>query len=210
MVTYISIDRKVQVTVEVENTGEANVKGYFWFKAYYGKSLSNSTGNPLADDDIWADQADTSDSYGDSAETTLSPGERKVMIGSSPVAVADYYSEGDLIDVGVVVGVASSPDMVGEEGHADSLKKDNEISIGALRITGVNFSSYKNPSTLNVRVKNTFPTPRDATIDIYVDGVLTYEVSETISANTEQTISIDVAYLRLSKGEHFVFCEMAR
>jgi len=208
MTTYIPIDKKIQVTVEVENIGGTDITGYFWFKAYYG-NLTGPTGNPLADDDIWASQADASDSYGDSTETTLSPGDKKTMVGSNPVKVADYYSEGDVIDVGIVVGIASSSDMVGKEGHADSLKKDDAIAIGALEIKSVNFSSYENPSTLDIKVKNPLPTSVTATINIYVDGDLTHQVSETISASSEETVSVDVANLNLSKGEHFVYCELA-
>jgi len=210
MTTYISINKKVQVTVKVKNTGEENIKGYFWFKAYYG-SLTESTGDPLADDNAWASQADVSDSYEDSAETTLSPGEIKTMTGSNPVAVADYYSDGDTIDVGVVVGVAPSPDMVGMEGHVDSFKKDDEIVIGTyeLGVVSVNFSSYENPSTLDIKVKNTYPISKTATINIYVDGALTHHVSETINASSEQTVSVNVSDLNLSKGEHFVYCEIA-
>ena len=209
MTTFIPPDKKIQITVEVENTGGTDLEGYFWFKAYYGKGLVDY-GNPVANDDLWALAAKVSDSYGDSEKTTLSPGEKKTMIGESPVAVADHFSVGDVIDVGVVVGIASSSGMVGEEGHADSLLMDDVIQIGrAIEITGVNFSSYENPSTLDIKVRNRQPTSETVTINIYVDGTLTHQVSGTISADSEEVVSVDVANLGLGKGEHFVYCELA-
>ena len=209
MTTFIAPDKKIQITVEVENVGGTDIKGYFWFKAYYAKYLFRQ-GNPEVDDALWALTAEASDSYGDSTETTLSPGERKTMVGSNPVVVADHFSTGDVIDVGIVVGVASSPDKIGQEGHMDSLMKDDEIQIGwAIEITGVNFSSYENPSTLDIKVRNNYAESKTVTINIYVDGDLTHQVSETISASSEETVSVDVANLNLSKGEHFVYCELA-
>ena len=208
MTTFIPPDKKIRITVEVENTGGVDITGYFWFKAYYGEHF-HFYGNPEADDALWALNAKASDSYGDDTETTLSPGEKKTMVGSNPVVVADHFSVGDVIDVGVVVGVAASSDKIGQEGHMDSLLKDDEIQIGwAVEITSVNFSSYENPHTLYIKVRNNCSESKTVTINIYVDGNFRHQVSETISASSEETVSVDVTDLDLSKGEHFVYCEL--
>jgi len=209
MTTFIPPDKKIRITVEVENIGSEDLKGYFWLKVYYGKYF-HFYGNPEADDYLWSLNAEASDSYGDSTETTLSPGEKKTMVGSNPVAVADLFSTGDVVDVGIVVGIASSSDKIGQEGHALSLLLDDEIQIGwGLEITAVNFSSYENPSTLDIKVRNRYSTSKTVTINIYVDGELAHQISETISADSEETISVSVADLGLSKGEHFVYCELS-
>ena len=78
-----------------------------------------------------------------------------------------------------------------------------------VEITQVYFSSYKDPADLNIEVKNIGTTARDITINIYADGSLTHTVSDTVEAGSTKTIKVAVSDLNLSKGEHFVYCEIA-
>jgi len=84
------------------------------------------------------------------------------------------------------------------------------IKVRALvEIVQVYFSSYKDPSDLNIEVKNKGTTAREVKINIYADGSLVHAVSDTVEAESTKTIKVPVADLNLSKGEHFVYCEVA-
>jgi len=78
-----------------------------------------------------------------------------------------------------------------------------------VEITQVYFSSYKDPTDLNIEVKNKGTTAREVKINIYADGSLAHTVSDTIEAESTKTITVSVADLNLSWGEHFIYCELA-
>ena len=82
----------------------------------------------------------------------------------------------------------------------------------AVEITNVYFSSYLNPSTLNIEVKNPNDLDRDITVGIYIDNYATSSpditINDTIPANTTKTITKNVSELNLSAGEHFVYCAL--
>jgi len=77
-----------------------------------------------------------------------------------------------------------------------------------VEITQVYFSSYKDPTDLNMEVKNKGTTAREITINIYADGSLVHTVTDTVEAESTKTIKVPVADLNLGKGEHFVYCEV--
>jgi len=84
------------------------------------------------------------------------------------------------------------------------------IKVRALvEIVQVYFSSYKDPTDLNIEVKNKGTTAREVKINIYADGSLVYTVSDTVEAESTKTIKVPVADLNLSRGEHFIYCELA-
>ena len=83
------------------------------------------------------------------------------------------------------------------------------LAKGMVEITQVYFSSYKDPSDLNIEVKNKGTTAREVKINIYADGSLVHTVSDTVEAESTKTIKVAVADLNLGKGEHFVYCELA-
>ena len=83
------------------------------------------------------------------------------------------------------------------------------LAKGMVEITQVYFSSYKDPSDLNIEVKNKGTTAREVKINIYADGSLVHTVSDTVEAESTKTIKVAVSDLNLSKGEHFVYCEVA-
>ena len=83
------------------------------------------------------------------------------------------------------------------------------LAKGMVEITQVYFSSYKDPTDLNIEVKNKGTTARGVKINIYADGSLVHTVSDTVEAKSTKTIKVAVSDLNLSKGEHFVYCEVA-
>jgi len=83
------------------------------------------------------------------------------------------------------------------------------LAKGMVEITQMYFSSYKDPTDLNIEVKNKGTTAREVKINIYADGSLVHTVSDTVEAESTKTIKVPVADLNLSKGEHFVYCEVA-
>jgi len=83
------------------------------------------------------------------------------------------------------------------------------IKVRALvEIVQVYFSSYKDPTDLNIEVKNKGTTAREVKINIYADGSLVHTVSDTVEAESTKTIKVAVSDLNLGKGEHFVYCEL--
>ena len=83
------------------------------------------------------------------------------------------------------------------------------LAKGMVEITQVYFSSYKDPTDLNIEVKNKGMAAREVKINIYADGSLVHTVSDTVEAESTKTIKVAVSDLNLSKGEHFVYCEIA-
>jgi len=83
------------------------------------------------------------------------------------------------------------------------------LAKGVVEITQVYFSSYKDPTDLNIEVKNKGMAAREVKINIYADGSLVHTVSDTVEAESAKTIKVAVSDLNLSKGEHFVYCEIA-
>ena len=81
--------------------------------------------------------------------------------------------------------------------------------LALVEIVQVYFSSYKDPTDLNIEVKNKGTTAREVKINIYADGSLVHTVSDTVEAESTKTIKVAVSDLNLSKGEHFVYCEVA-
>lgn len=81
--------------------------------------------------------------------------------------------------------------------------------LAKVEIVQVYFSSYKDPTDLNIEVKNKGTTAREVKINIYADGSLAHAVTDTVEAESTKTIKVAVSDLNLSKGEHFVYCELA-
>ena len=78
-----------------------------------------------------------------------------------------------------------------------------------VQIVQVYFSSYKDPTDLNIGVRNKSSVAREVKINIYADGSLVHTVTDTVEALSTKTIKVAVSDLKLSKGEHFVYCELA-
>jgi len=83
------------------------------------------------------------------------------------------------------------------------------LAKGMVEIVQVYFSSYKDPADLNIEVKNKGTTAREVTINIYADGSHVHTVTDTVEAEGMKTITVPVADLNLSRGEHFIYCELA-
>ena len=83
------------------------------------------------------------------------------------------------------------------------------LAKGVVEIAQVYFSSYRDPTDLNIEVKNKGTTAREVKINIYADGSLIHTVTDTVEAESTKTIKVAVSDLNLSKGEHFVYCEIA-
>jgi len=81
--------------------------------------------------------------------------------------------------------------------------------LAEVEIVQVYFSSYKDPTDLNIEVENKSTTAREITINIYADGSLVHTVTDTVEAESTKTIKVAISDLNLSKGEHFVYCELA-
>ena len=82
------------------------------------------------------------------------------------------------------------------------------LAKGMVEIVQVYFSSYKDPTDLNIEVRNKSTAAREVKINIYVDGSLAHTVTDTIDAESTKTITVSVSDLNLSGGEHFVYCEL--
>ena len=80
--------------------------------------------------------------------------------------------------------------------------------LALVEIVQVYFSSYKDPTDLNIEVKNKGTTAREVKINIYADSSLVHTVSDTVEAGSTKTIKVAVSDLNLSGGEHFVYCEL--
>ena len=81
-----------------------------------------------------------------------------------------------------------------------------------LSITDVYFSSYSNPSTVNIVVNNPNNIETEVTVKICIDNYGTsapvVEITDTIPANSEKILTKNVSELNLSSGEHFIYCSL--
>jgi len=95
------------------------------------------------------------------------------------------------------------------------VREMTQSEIGAIKVLAkveivqVYFSSYKDPTDLNIEVRNNDTAVREVKINIYADGSLVHTVTDTVEAESTKTIKVAVSDLNLSKGEHFVYCEIA-
>ena len=134
----IPSDKKIKVTVTIENTGSRSITNIFWFYAFYAETLSDESGDPSEDYSTWYGESDDFDNAVIS-ETTLNPGDTLTMEGLYPVS-ADHWAEGTLVDAGIVIGMGSGDNAV----FLDSLKITDAVKIVApalkVEITDVTFS----------------------------------------------------------------------
>jgi len=135
----IPSDKKIKVTVTIENTGSQSVTNTFWFTAFYAETLSDESGNPGNDYTRWNLESDVYDYATTSETTTLNPGDTLTIEGATPVS-ADNWAEGTLVDAGIVIGMGSGDNAV----ILDSLKIADAVEIIApalrVEITDVTFS----------------------------------------------------------------------
>jgi len=132
-------DKKIKVTVTIENTGSQSVTGKFGFMCHYADTLSDSSGDPQQDWFTWWGEGDVYDSKPMDEETTLDPGSTLTMEGEYP-AEASTWSEGTIIDAGIIVSMKVDDTVI----HLDSLKITDAVEIIAptlrVEITDVTFS----------------------------------------------------------------------
>ena len=132
-------DKKIKVTVTIENTGSQSVTGKFGFVCHYADTLSDSSGDPQQDWNTWFIEADEYDSKPMVEETTLDPGSTLTMEGEYPVE-ASTWSEGTIIDAGIIISMKLDDTVI----HLDSLKIADAVEIIAptlrVEITDVTFS----------------------------------------------------------------------
>ena len=85
-----------------------------------------------------------------------------------------------------------------------------QITPLLLTIEDVYFSSYRNPSAVNIVVNNPHVESKEVTVKIYVDNygtsTLDAEISDTILAESKKTLVKPVSELNLASGKHFVYC----
>jgi len=77
-------------------------------------------------------------------------------------------------------------------------------------IEDVCFSSYENPSAVDIVVNNHNTIDIEVTVKIYVDNYATSvpdaEIIDTIPAEDKKTLNKAVSELNLTSGKHFVYC----
>ena len=87
-----------------------------------------------------------------------------------------------------------------------------QITPLLLTIEDVYFSSYTNPSAVNIVVNNPHIESKEVTVKLYVDNYATSEpvaeLTETIPAESKKTIAKLVSELNLVSGNHFVHCSL--
>ena len=133
----IPIDKKIQATVIIENTGSQSLIRTFCVDVYYADTLSDSSGDPQADLNTWFDEREASITACE-FDKTLNPGDTLTLVTGG--VDASNWGEGDIIDAGVVVyGIIS-----GSYEYYDSLKITDAVRIIApatrVEITDVSFS----------------------------------------------------------------------
>ena len=136
----IPSDKKIKVTVTIENTGSQSVTGRFGFYCFYADTLSDSTGDPDQDFNTWWYEREAEDIKTlTDPMTTLDPGDTLTMEGPSPVE-ASTWSEGTIIDAGIIPAVKFDDTVI----YLDSLKIADAVEIVAptlrVEITNVTFS----------------------------------------------------------------------
>jgi len=135
----IPIDKKIQATVTIENTGSQSLTRNFCVEVYYADTLSDSSGDPETDLDTWYDEKEASILVCE-FDKTLNPGDTLTLVTGG--VDASNWSEGDIIDAGVVV-YGTIPGS-GEYEYYDSLKVTDAVRIIApatrVEITDVTFS----------------------------------------------------------------------
>ena len=133
-------DKKIKVSVTIENMGSQSVTGKFGFFCFYADVLSDSTGDPEQDYITWWYEREASDVKPMEEETTLDPGDTLTLEGPSPVE-ASTWSEDTTIDAGIVLGIVTDDTVI----YLDSLKIADAVRIVApalrVEITGVTFSA---------------------------------------------------------------------
>ena len=137
----IPSDKKIKVTVTIENTGSQSVTGDFTVEVFYADTLSDPTGYPESDRTMWRFESEASDS-GTVSDATLDVGGTLTIEGASPVDISEVegWSEGMTIDA-VIVLIA---DIDTTRYVLDSLKVADAVRIVApalrVEITDVTFS----------------------------------------------------------------------
>lgn len=84
--------------------------------------------------------------------------------------------------------------------------------VALLNIADVYFSSYSNPSTLNITVSNPNNIKIEVVVEIYADNYGTSapvaEITDAIPPNSDKVITKNVSELNLSSGKHFIYCSL--
>ena len=92
-----------------------------------------------------------------------------------------------------------------------------ESEIASLQITpllvtieDVYFSSYRNPSAVNIVVNNPHVESKEVTVKLYVDNYATSiaEITDTVPAESKKALIKSVSELSLMPGKHFVYCSL--
>ena len=87
-----------------------------------------------------------------------------------------------------------------------------QITPLLLTIEDVYFSSYRNPSTVNIVVNNPHTESKEVTVKIYIDNYATSvpnaEIIDTIPAESKKTLIMLMSELNLTSGKHFVYCSL--
>jgi len=135
----IPSDKKIKVTVTIENTGSQSVTGKFGFYCFYAAALSDPTGDLEQDWATWWYEREAADVKPMEEETTLNPGDTLTMEGPSPVE-ASTWPEDTTIDAGIILTMKTDDTVI----YLDSLKIADAVKIVApalrVEITDVTFS----------------------------------------------------------------------
>ena len=130
-------DKKIKVSVTVENTGSRSVSGDFYLDVYYADTLSDPGDDPEDTLFTWISEADAHDTRYRYSQT-LNAGVSETWEGDLPVD-ASTWSEGTKIDAGIVLRV----DIGGIIYYLDILKIADAVEIIAptrrVEITNVTF-----------------------------------------------------------------------
>lgn len=81
-----------------------------------------------------------------------------------------------------------------------------------LTIEDVYFSSYKNPSAVNIVVDNPHAVSKTVTVKLYIDNYATSaptaEITDIVPAMSKKTLTKAVNDLNLTSGKHFIHCSL--
>lgn len=83
-----------------------------------------------------------------------------------------------------------------------------QITPLVLTIEDVYFSSYRNPSTVNIVVSNPHSVPQTITVKLHIDNYTTstVEITDTVPPESMKTMTKPVSELNLTSGQHFLYC----